>query len=599
MKVFYRRFIYYKALKKNGKCSIIENQKTDNLLNLAVDATSEEREKSLELNVGFEPETRMWDVIVKYSGDFSSLQMDGITVVPLLNEYAVATVPQNLLDAFISQPFIEYVEKPKRLSFAVNQARAASCITQVQISPWNLNGQGVLVGIVDSGIDYRHPDFIKADKTTRILKIWDQSVPGNPPQGYAMGSEYGSEQLNQALEAPTQQEAYQIVPSRDSSGHGTAVAGIAAGNGRASEGVYRGVATDSSLLVVKLGNPKKDSFPRTTELIQGIDYVIRQAISMRMPLALNLSFGNNYGSHRGDTLLETYLTSVANLGRSCICVGMGNNGADALHTSGQIEMGRTEQVEVLVGDYEPSLNIQLWKSYADQIDIFLTHPDGTTVGPLYEDLGPQRHRLGQTQLLIYYGKPSPYSASQEIYFDFIPSGSYVDGGIWTITLQPRKVVDGGYNLWLPGGGVLNSGTRFYFPTPEATLTIPSAAPRIISVGAYNSRTLSYADFSGRGFLNMGYQMKPDLAAPGVNIRTAQVGGGYTTVTGTSFATPFVTGAAALLMEWGIVKGNDAYLYGEKVKAYLRRGAKPLPGFDIYPNAQVGYGALCVRDSIPT
>lgn len=515
-----------------------------------MDATAEERAKSLELNVGFEPETRMWDVIVKYSGDLSSLQMEGVTVVPLLNAYAVATVPQNLLDAFISQPFIEYVEKPKRLSFAVNQARAASCITQAQISPWNLSGRGVLVGIVDSGIDYRHPDFVKADGTTRIVRLWDQSVAGNPPQGYAMGSEYGPEQLNQALEAPTQQEAYRIVSSRDSSGHGTAVAGIAAGNGRASEGVSRGVAPESPLIAVKLGNPKKDSFPRTTELIQGVDYVIRQAIAMGMPLALNLSFGNNYGSHRGDTLLETYLDSVANLGRICICAGMGNNGVDALHTSGRMEMGREEQVEVLVGDYEPSLNIQLWKSYADQADIFLIHPDGTAVGPLYEELGPQRYRLGQTQLLIYYGKPSPYSASQEIYFDFIPSGSYVDGGIWTIALKPRKVADGEYNLWLPGGGVLNSGTRFYFPTPDATLTIPSAASRVISVGAYNSRTLSYADFSGRGFEEAAYQTKPDLAAPGVNIRTTQAGGGYTTVTGTSFATPFVTGAAALLMEWG-------------------------------------------------
>ena len=576
----------------------MENQKTDNLLNLAVDATPQEREKSLELDVGYEPEGRLWDVIVKYSGDISALETDGITVAPLLNEYAVVTVPQDRLDAFISQPYIEYVEKPKRLFFAVNQARAASCITQVQIPPWNLNGQGVLVGIVDSGIDYRHPDFINEDGTTRIVKLWDQSVSGNSPQGYALGAEFDAQQINQALEAPTRQEAYQIVPSRDGSGHGTAVAGIAAGNGRASEGVYRGVAPESQLLVVKLGNPKKDSFPRTTELIQGVDYVIRQSIAMGMPLALNLSFGNNYGSHLGDTLLETYLTSVANLGRNCICVGMGNNGVDGLHTSGRLEVGRTDRIEVSVGDYEPSLNIQLWKNYADQVGIYLTHPSGGTVGPLYEELGPQRYQLGQTQLLIYYGKPSPYSASQEIYFDFIPQDSYVDRGIWTITLDPRKVVDGQYNLWLPGGGVLNTGTRFYFQTPDATLTIPAAASRVISVGAYNSRTQSYAEFSGRGFLQMAGGAKPDLVAPGVNIRTAQVGGDYTTVTGTSFATPFVTGAAALMMEWGIVRGNDPYLYGEKVKAYLRRGARPLPGFDVYPNAQVGYGTLCLRDSLP-
>ena len=226
----------------------MENQKADNLLNLSVDASPQEREKSLELDVGYEPESRLWDVIIKYSGETASLEMEGVTIVPLLNEYAVASVPQERLNDFINQTSIEYVEKPKRLFFAVNQARAVSCITQVQISPWNLSGQGVLVGIVDSGIDYRHSDFIKEDGTTRILRLWDQTVPGNPPKGYALGSEYGPEQLNQALEAPNQQEAYKIVPSRDISGHGTAVTGIAAGNGRSSEGVYRGVAGGSSLI---------------------------------------------------------------------------------------------------------------------------------------------------------------------------------------------------------------------------------------------------------------------------------------------------------------------------------------------------------------
>ena len=141
----------------------MENQKADNLLNLSVDASPQEREKSLELDVGYEPESRLWDVIIKYSGETASLEMEGVTIVPLLNEYAVASVPQERLNDFINQTSIEYVEKPKRLFFAVNQARAVSCITQVQISPWNLSGQGVLVGIVDSGIDYRHSDFIKED----------------------------------------------------------------------------------------------------------------------------------------------------------------------------------------------------------------------------------------------------------------------------------------------------------------------------------------------------------------------------------------------------------------------------------------------------
>lgn len=153
-------------------------------------------------------------------------------------------------------------------------------------------------------------------------------------------------------------------------------------------------------------------------------------------------------------------------------------------------------------------------------------------------------------------------------------------------------------MWLPAEGSLNIGTRFYEPVPDTTLTLPSSARKLISVGAYNSRLMAYAPFSGRGYTRCDNFVKPDLAAPGVDIMTAAPGGGYRPMTGTSFAVPFVTGAAAMLMQWGVVDGNDPYLYGEKVKAYLRRGARSLPGFSEYPNEQVGYGALCVRDSLP-
>lgn len=153
-------------------------------------------------------------------------------------------------------------------------------------------------------------------------------------------------------------------------------------------------------------------------------------------------------------------------------------------------------------------------------------------------------------------------------------------------------------MWLPSDNVLNRGTGFLFPTDATTLTIPSSASRAISVGAYDARTFAYADFSGRGFTRLTNMVKPDLVAPGVEVMTTTVGGGYAAFTGTSFATPFVTGSAALLMEWGIVRGNDPYLYGEKVKAYLRRGAKKVPEFDEYPNEEVGYGALCTAKSLP-
>lgn len=284
------------------------DQKIDNLLNLSMDATQEEREKSLSLNVGFDEETRLWDVIVKYSGPAEGLQLDGIQVVPLLGEYAVVTLPQALLDEFSDLPQVEFIEKPKRLSFAVFDAITESCIRSVQpggstfLPGEGLTGRGILIGIVDSGVDYRHPDFQNPDGTTRILRLWDQTaIPGSsgenlPPRGYVSGTEYTQDQINAALSVSAE-EGYRIVPQRDLSGHGTAVLGIAAGNGRASGGVYRGIAYESEILAVKLGIPRENSFPKTTELIQAVDYLVRTARDMGRPIVINLSFGNNYGSH--------------------------------------------------------------------------------------------------------------------------------------------------------------------------------------------------------------------------------------------------------------------------------------------------------------
>lgn len=579
----------------------MDSQKLENMLNLALDATGEERRKSLQLNVGYDSQDGMWELIVKYSGNLREILGPDIQVTELLGGFGILTVPERLVDSLAEFPQIEYIEKPKRLFFAVEQGRSASCMSSVQsgFSPLGtgLTGKGVLVACVDSGIDYSHPDFRNPDGSSRILRLWDQTIPGNPPKGYPIGTEYTKEDIDRALKAPTLKERLDAVPSQDTSGHGTGVMGIAAGNGRAMNGIDRGVAYESSLIVVKLGIPKEEGFPRTTELMQGIDYVIRQSLEMKMPVAINLSFGNNYGSHSGESLLETYLDNAALVGRSVICAGMGNEGSQALHTSGTLSQDQEFQVQMNVAQYQTGINVQLWKQYVDKIEIGLIHPNGQRVGPFQEILGPQRFSVGLTEILIYYGKPSPYSLSQEIFIDLIPRGQYIDSGTWRIVLIPGGIVDGRYDLWLPGGGVLNQDTAFPYPTPDTTLTIPSTARRVISVGAYNSRLMSYADFSGRGFTRVLEEIKPDLVAPGVDIRTAAPGGGYASRTGTSFATPFVTGAAALMMEWGIIRGEDPYLYGEKVKAYLRRGARRLSQGS-YPNRETGFGMLCLRDSFP-
>lgn len=566
----------------------MQDQKLEVLLNLALSATPEERAKSGNLNVGYNPEEQSWDVIVKHSGDISGLSQVGIRVEQMVNEYSILTVPESLIDQLSALPQIEYVEKPKRLFFAINQAKSASCVNLVQQGSNPLTGRGVLVAIIDSGIDYYHDDFRNNDGTTRIVALWDQTLD----------RVFTAEEINAALATGSRTEARRLVPSVDITGHGTAVASIAAGNGRENRGQYRGIAFESPLLVVKLGIPQEGGFPRTTELMRAANFAVQQAVSMQMPLAINLSFGNTYGSHDGTSLLETFLDDLSNYGKTVIVVGTGNEGVAGGHISGALTMSSPEEIELSVGGYQSSFSVQLWKSYADLFDISIITPSGVVIGPISSSLGPQTINYGNTRILLYYGKPGPYSVAQEIYMDFLPIDTYIDSGIWKFRLTPRQIVEGKYDLWLPSAGVLSESTRFLRATPETTLTIPSTANKVISVGAYDDTYQSYADFSGRGFTRRTNLVKPDLVAPGVGIIAARTGGGYETVTGTSFATPFVTGSSALLMQWGIVDGRDPFLFGEKVKAYFIRGARPLPGITKYPNPELGYGALCVSDSLP-
>lgn len=586
------------------------NQKLENILNLALETPEEVRERSLNLNVGFEEESRTWELIVKYNGNLRQLEAQGIVAEELLAGYAILTVPENLVDDVAAFPQIEYVEKPKRLFFGVERGKEVSCIFPVALREPYLDGTGVLIGIIDSGIDYMNRNFRNSDGSSRILYLWDQTIEpgrvegGEAPEGFLTGTEFSKERIDAALLADSEEERFRLVPVRDISGHGTAVAGIAAG----SSNEYQGVAPASNLIIVKLGSPRPDSFPRTTELMRAVTYVVKTAQQMNMPIAVNLSFGNTYGAHDGTSLVERFIDNAAEVGRTVICVGSGNEGAGAGHVQGNVTAGRGPSafVELAVASYESTLNVQLWKSYADSYRITLRSPGGEEqVLPLNGE-GKITLRMEQTDILIYQGEPTPYAVTQEIYFDFIPVGAYVAPGIWTFYLEGLRVVTGQYYFYLPSAVARNSNTRFFTPSPQITLTIPSTAQKVITVGAYDSTYEAYADFSGRGYVyperTMGLVaagiIKPDIVAPGVDIAAPDTYGGYGLFTGTSFATPFVTGAAALLMQWGIVQENDLFLYGEKVKAYLRNGARPLRGEERYPNERVGFGALCLSESIP-
>ena len=563
------------------------NQKLETLLNLALETPEVERQKSEQLGVGFSEEDRTWELIVKYNGDIGKLRSNVVFVEELIAGYGIVTIPENLIDVFTQLDEVEYVEKPKRLYFSIVSGKQASCIFPVTARNPYLTGKGVLIAVIDSGIDFESPEFRDIRGNTRIQFLWDQTlVPEQvnarlpageeefagkaaPPEGFHLGVEFSKYRIDKALKSS---DPKQIVPSYDIFGHGTAVAAIAAAGGRLMDGQYQGVAPESELLVVKMGNPVPDSFPRTTELMRAMTYAVKKAIELGMPLAVNLSFGNTYGSHDGTSLVERFLDNAAEIGRCVVCVGSGNEGAAGGHAAGSFGMnesvGNVRRIELSVGNYQTAFSVQLWKEYADIFRITLTSPGGRETAIDLSQTGGRSVILEDTQVLIYVGEPSPYSVSQEIYFDLLPVQRYINQGIWTINIYPIRTVVGSYDFYLPGNTVLNTGTRFFTPTPEKTLTIPSTAGKVITVGAYDASFESYADFSGRGYPLVSIpgervfqrDIKPDIAAPGVNINTIGPNQTFVQVSGTSFATPFVTGSAALMMEWGIVRGNDAFLY---------------------------------------
>lgn len=291
------------------------SQKIENQLNLALSITEKERQKSESLDIGYDLEEKEWELIVKYSGTLERVRTRAVYVTELTGGYAIIQIKESQIKELAAFPEVEFIEKPKSLYFQVENGRRVSCIDEVQALPFfssigqeglednqqkkqsfPLLGKDVLIGIVDSGIDYENPDFRNADGTTRILALWDQTLQnGKPPQGYHIGTEFTSEQINEALRMEVREERYRIVPSRDTSGHGTAVAGIAAGNGRGSKnGKYRGVAPEAGLLIVKMGGAGETGFPRTTQLMRGVDYIVRKAEELKKPVAINISFGNTY-----------------------------------------------------------------------------------------------------------------------------------------------------------------------------------------------------------------------------------------------------------------------------------------------------------------
>lgn len=529
------------------------------------------------------------ETIIKYHGDLAAIASKLEAVAEELNEnYAILTLPAYRIPTISEVPQVEFYELPKTLTFQIERGIDITGITRVQnMADFNLRGNGVLVGIIDSGIDYTHLDFRNADGTTRILYLWDQSEPGTPPTGFRSGRLYTAEDLNTAL---LSEDPFSIVPEQDFVGHGTAVAGVAAGNGASSGGDNAGAAPESQIIVVKLTPYPQPGFSRSTDIMRAVKFCLDIAEGLEMPIAINISYGTNEGAHNGSSLFETYLDTASQRWKNVICVAAGNERSAGHHYKGIVNQGESLNIEFAIGENIRKLFLSCWKNFADTFQVEIISPSGSSSGIVSPLNRITRVVLDGVRVTMLYRQPNHYNINQEIYIGLEAITGVIPSSIWRLILRGTQVVDGNFDIWLPMTDMVTERTSFLEPSPLTTVTIPSTAYSVICVGGYDAIQNSVAFFSGLGFTYMTYGQKPDIVAPAVNIVTTAAGGGYDSFTGTSLAAPFVTGAAALMMEWGHVKRNDPFLFGQRVKAFLCRNASR--NFPVsFPNEAWGYGVL--------
>ena len=603
------------------------NQKLNPELALSLSLDNESRQTDPLLRSGFSPDTDIWKLILFYNGSLKEIQKEvPFTFIPLLGNFAILFIKEKDLPVFLTFSQVLYVELSRPIYENALTGVSSSglpdynIITGRNVNTTTLTGKGTAIAILDSGVDYKHPDFRNADGSTRILAYWDQSLPFIPDHfsinnPYNLGVIFSEEDLNQLLtdennffffdsSAPTAlgSASESLSPSEDISGHGTHIAGISAGNGRASNGTNQGVAPESSLIVVKLKNEASLIYSDYANLMMAIDFAVRFASSRSLPLSINISYGSNDGSHTGNSLLELFMEQVSFYGKNTTSVATGNEGLTRRHASLNTLPSSTKNyyekfLAFTIAPGERSLYLEIWQVFADDFSYELLAPSGSQSFTFPATPGIYTYMIADTTIYLTINNPTPYQPFRQYFLSFSPNTSFITSGTWTLritSIPTGKIVDGRLQFWLPSKDATNSATGFTTPSSDMTFTIPSTASSVISVSGYDSSLDIFASFSGQGFSNT-MHTKPDLCAPAVNILSTAPGGGYTIQTGTSMASPFVAGAAALLMQYGIVEGNDPFLYGEKLKAYLWKSARALPAFSKYPNEKVGWGALYLKN----
>ena len=479
-------------------------------------------------------------------------------------------------------------------------------ILPVQNYPtFQLKGEGVLIGFLDSGIDYTNQVFRNIDGSTRIAAIWDQTVQsGSPPEGFAYGTEFTEKQINEAL---NEENPLAVVPSSDDTGHGTYTASLAAGSGNPQE-QFLGAAPEASIAVVKLKQAKqylRDYYfipsdavcYQETDLMLGLKYLNDLADSLSLPLVVCITVGSNMGGHIGTLpfsyLIEGYSTKANHI----TVIGTGNEADKRHHYFNTItDMADRKSVEIRVGENVSGFSLELWTDIPNILSISILSPSGENTSRIPFRAGASAEvsfLFERTKVSIDYRLLVEKSTSELVFFRFDTPAP----GIWKIIIEPLALADGQFHMWLPVTEFLSGEVYFLEPDPYYTLTNPAAADSPIVVSYYNGNTDALSQSSGRGYTRS-RRIKPDIAAPGVDVPGALPGGRFTVRTGASAAAAVTVGAIALMLEWLLnyenVPGIDSY----QIKSLLILGAVR-PKTMEYPNREWGYGQLNLYNTFET
>lgn len=516
-------------------------------------------------------------------------------------EFSVIYVPKQGLPPLSISDYT-YSAIPNCYTLLDQQVMEASGITRVQNQPvLSLRGQGVLVGLVDTGIDFQNQVFRNSDGSSRILRIWDQTIEGDPPEGFIYGTEYTKEQINEALASDNTSSQ---LPHRDTNGHGTFMAGIAAGNEVQSED-FEGAAPYAEIVMVKLKPakqylrnfyyiPEKADAYQENDIMAGVAYLIQLAQTLKRPMAICLGLGTNSGDHSGGGVLSRYLDNASLTRNITLTVSAGNEVNARHHYYGEVTMDNAvDRVEINVEEQVPGFHLELWAKAPELYSVRVISPSGERVPSIRgsrEGADQYRFVFENTVLTIDYRIVGETTGDQLIYMSFRGPTR----GIWTIEVSNDYQVNGHYHMWLPITGLISGDVTFIRSNPDTTITEPGNAGPPMTVAGYNSAVGSIYVNSSRGYTADG-RVKPDFAAPGVEVLGPAPGGRFVRRTGSSVAAAIATGASALFLEWAVGRGNQPQITTAQVQNELIRGANRVSGRE-YPNREWGYGTLNLYQS---